>query len=234
MKRACAGLAALLAFAIGPVWADALSARYDAPTTRYAHGVLGDAEEWGALVLSGEGRETRITLPEVRVFEDIAPRLVMLPGGMAAMVVESHRDFGARLALYHAEGLIAATPYIGMPNRWLAPIGAGDLDGDGRVEIAYIDRPHLAKRLRVWRFDGTIAAGGLTHVADLEGLTNHKIGWEFIAGGLRECGSGPEMITADDAWARVMATVLRGGVLTTREIGRYGGPDTLEAALSCP
>ena len=26
-------------------------ARYEAPTTRYAHGVLGDAVEWGALVI---------------------------------------------------------------------------------------------------------------------------------------------------------------------------------------
>ena len=176
MEGARACLAALLAFGAGPVWADTVSARYDAPTTRYAHGVLGDAVEWGARVLSAEGRETRITLPEARVFEDIAPRLVTLPGGMAAIVVESHRDFGARLALYRAEGLIATTPYIGTPNRWLAPIGAGDLDGDGRVEIAYIDRPHLAKRLRVWRFDGTVAEGGLNHVVDLEGLTNHKIG----------------------------------------------------------
>jgi len=232
--RVRAVLAALLVFAIGPAWADIASARYDAPTTRYAHGVLGDAVEWGDLVLSHDGRETRITLPDARVFEDIAPRMVSLPGGMAALVVESHRDFGARLAIYHAQGFVAATPYIGTPNRWLAPIGAADMDGDGVIEIAYIDRPHLAKRLRVWRFNGTVAQGALGHVADLVGLTNHEIGWDFIAGGLRDCGSGPEMITADSDWVRVMATRLEGGVLTAREIGRYGGPDTLEAALSCP
>jgi hypothetical protein len=47
--------------------------------------------------------------------------------------------------------LLAATPHIGSANRWLAPIGAADLDGDGRVEIAYVDRPHLARTLRIWR-----------------------------------------------------------------------------------
>ena len=35
----------------------------------------------------------------------------------------------------------------------LAPLGAADLDGDGKIELAYIDRPHLAKILRIWRFD---------------------------------------------------------------------------------
>lgn len=229
-----ASFAALLVLAMGPAQADIVSARYDGPTTRYAHGVLGDAVEWGDLVLSAQGGETRITLPEARVFEDIAPRVVMLPGGRAAIVVESHRDFGARLAIYAATGLVAATPYIGTPNRWLAPVGAADLDGDGAIEIAYIDRPHLAKRLRVWRFGGTLAEGSLSHVADLDGLTNHKIGWDFIAGGLRDCGAGPEMITADGAWARVMATRLEGGTLTTRALGPYGGPEALKAALICP
>jgi len=208
-------------------------ARFDAPTTRYAHGVLGDAIEWGALELrltDGTGR--RLVLPETRVFEDIAPRLADLDGDGApeVIVVESDSRQGARLAVYGPAGLLAATPFIGRAFRWLAPVGAADLDGDGAVEIAYVDRPHLAKSLRIWRY----RSGALQEVASLPGLTNHQIGWDFIAGGIRDCGSGPEMITADGDWHRVMATGFGAGHYASRAIGVYTGPDSLRAALSCP
>ena len=41
----------------------------------------------------------------------------------------------------------AATPFIGTPRRWLAPVGVADLDGDGRAEIAYVETPHRDKVL---------------------------------------------------------------------------------------
>jgi hypothetical protein len=240
-----AGLGASGHFAVAeaqtlPVTAEVVGAQFGDPTTRYAHGVLGDAVEWGSLTLrvntcpgcAGQRIETRrMTLPQTRVFEDTAPRLVNLGGGLrAAMVVESHVDQGARLALYGATGLIAATPFIGQTHRWLAPIGAADLDGDGQIEIAYIDRPHLAKRLRVWRFDGA----ALGPVANLDGLTNHRIGWDFITGGLRDCGSGPEMIMVNANWSQVMAVRLQAGALNARPIGRYRDPDSVSQALTCP
>ncbi|NND18388.1 MAG: VCBS repeat-containing protein, partial [Silicimonas sp.] len=64
--------AAFLALLAAPAAAENIvSARYDAPTTRYAHGVLGDAVEWGALVMTGRsGQVFRLTLPASRVFED--------------------------------------------------------------------------------------------------------------------------------------------------------------------
>ncbi|MDT8329203.1 MAG: VCBS repeat-containing protein, partial [Roseovarius sp.] len=170
------------------------SARYADPTTRYAHGVLGDAVEWGALVLElSDGTRRRLTLPETLVFEDAAPRLGDLDGDGApeVIVVESSLSQGARLAIYGPFGRLAATPHIGRSHLWLAPIGAADLDGDGRIEIAYIDRPHMAKTLRIWRYE----PGKLVEVASKPGLSNHKIGWDFIAGGMRHCDDGPEMIT---------------------------------------
>ena len=75
--------------------------------------------------------------------------------------------------------MIAATPYIGTRFRWLAPLVAADLDGDGWIEIAYIDRPHLAMVLRVWRFEN----GVLHPVAEASGLTNHQFGADVIEGG---------------------------------------------------
>ena len=57
------------------------------------------------------------------------------------IVVESHAA-RARLAVWGAGGRLAAIPFIGTRFRWLAPLGAADLDGDGRVEIAYAETPH--------------------------------------------------------------------------------------------
>lgn len=209
------------------------AARYGAPTARYDHGILGDAVEWGALVLTlSDGRRLRLRLPETRVFEDIAPRLADLDGDGAAEVitVETSLARGARLAVYGAGGLVAATPYIGRTHRWLAPLGAADLDGDGAVEIAYIDRPHLARTLRIWRFED----GALHFVTERAGLTNHRIGWDFIPGGLRECGQGPELVLASGDWHDVMAVSLENGAIRTRRLGPYTGPGSLDAALICP
>lgn len=208
-----------------------LSADYAAPTDRYAHGILGDAIEWGALDVTTDAGVRRITLPQDRVFEDTAPRLVDLDndGTPEVVVVETQVSQGAQLAVYDASGKIAATPHIGRTNRWLAPIGAADLDGDGLIEIAYIDRPHLAKTLRVWRFEN----GTLAHVADLDGLTNHRIGESDIGGGIRDCGDGPEMITANADWTRVMATTLVAGQLIARELGSHVDRTSFASALAC-
>jgi hypothetical protein len=208
-----------------------LSADYTDPTDRYTHGILGDAIEWGGLRLHTETGPRQFTLPQDRVFEDVAPRLVDLDNDRApeVVVVETLNTAGAQLAVYDATGKIAATPHIGRTNRWLAPIGATDLDGDGMVEIAYIDRPHLAKTLRVWRFTD----GALVHVADLDGLTNHRIGESDIGGGIRDCGQGPEMITASADWTQVMATTLAEGRLETRALGPYRDRSSFAAALAC-
>ncbi|MDE4131852.1 VCBS repeat-containing protein [Phaeobacter sp. QD34_3] len=212
-------------------------ASFYGPTTRYAHAVLGDAVEWTGLSLRLSGsdgaiRQFKIDLPVDHVFEDLAPRPVDLDlDGRpdAAMVVETDMGLGAALALYGAEGKIAETPHIGQRNRWLAPIGAADLDGDGYVELAYIDRPHLAKTLRIWRFKD----GALEAVASLAGLTNHRIGQDFITSGIRDCGEGVELVTVDANWSRVMATRLTASGIKTRAIGGFVDSSSVTRALNC-
>ncbi|MYM54747.1 FG-GAP repeat domain-containing protein [Thalassovita mangrovi] len=215
-----------------PAAAEITSARYLDPTTRYAHGVFGDTEEWGALRMRlSDGRALRVTLPDTHVFEDNSPRLIDVDGDGDAEVVVIETDIarGASLAVYDETGKIAATPHIGRTHRWLAPLGGADLDGDGSVELAYIDRPHLARVLRVWRFRD----GALREVATLKGLTNHRLGDAEIGGGFRDCGQGPEIVTADADWRRVMAVRLENGHLSARSIGRYEGPESFTQALNC-
>jgi hypothetical protein len=213
--------------------AQIVQAAYDGETTRYAHGVLGDAIEYETLRLTlADGGSLAITLPQDLVFEDIAPRLADLDGDGTSEVitVESHQARGARLAVYDETGRIAATPFIGTRFRWLAPVGAADLEGDGRIEIAYIDRPHLAKTLRIWRYD----AGRLTELAAREGLTNHRIGEDFISGGIRTCDSVPEIVVADAGWTRLVGVRLVDGRIDTRDLGPFEGPGSFAAALACP
>jgi hypothetical protein len=217
-----------------------VKAEYAEPTTRYDHGILGDAIEWGALKLTVDTcfdcensalREFTIRLPENRVFEDIAPRIVTVvnEGGTEVLVVETDLNKGARLALYDASGLITATPFTGRPHRWLAPIGAADLDGDGSIELAYVDRPHLARLIRVWRYND----GNLELAGELQGFTNHAIGEDTIAGGLRNCGNGPEMIVADAAWQNVVAVTFAHGKFKTKILAPHKGRKTFKAALDC-
>ena len=135
------------------------------------------------------------------VFEDVAPQLADLDGDGAAeiVVVRSHLILGAQFAVYgdadDGVGLcvLTATPSIGTGFRSLAPLGAADLDGDGTVEIATVDRPHRVRMLRVWRYEG----GALTPVAALKGVGDHRIGDVAVAGGIRDCGERPEIIVAD-------------------------------------
>jgi hypothetical protein len=215
---------------------DGYRACYEAPTDRYPHGVLGDDLEWGVLRLSRPtGSDLVLTLPEDRVFEDIAPRLADLDGVPPAEIVtvESTQTGGAALSIWQVDrghlAPYARTADIGTRFRWLAPVGIADLTGDGGLDIAYVETPHLAGILRVWTF----AAGGLTEVAAAAGLSNHRIGDAMISGGIRDCGDGPEMITADLDWARLVSTRVEAGALVHRDLGPLDGAQDFEDALAC-
>ncbi len=241
--RAAAAAAILAALAPGPAAAEGPCAERDGaracfadPTGRYPHGVLGDAIEWGALTLTlSDGRSATLTLPENRVFEDVEPRLADLDGVAPPeiVVVESSLDGGASLSIYTFDRG-ALRPYsrtadIGRPNRWLAPVGIADLTGDGQLDIAYVETPHLAGVLRVWGF----APGGLTQVAAARGFSNHRIGEDFISGGIRVCDGRTEMITADLGWTRVLASRVENGAIVARDLGPGAGPGEFEAAMAC-
>jgi len=59
-----------------------------------------------------------------------------------------------------------------LPNRWLNPLGVGDFDGDGRLDIALVATPHIGGRLRLYRYQ----PGRLTLFAERSGVSTHRIG----------------------------------------------------------
>ncbi|MCF6272036.1 MAG: VCBS repeat-containing protein [Rhodobacteraceae bacterium] len=210
-----------------------VSARYAGPTRAYDHGILGDKTEYTKLILRVSPGRQRVVIDVGvgHVFEDIAPRLADLDGDgrPEVITVRTNMERGASLAIYGPDGLITQTPPIGQRYRWLAPVGVGDFDGDGRVEIAYIETPHLGKTLKIYNY----LSRTLVLTASVGGLSNHRIGEGFISGGVRNCGQGDEIITADAGWQRIMRTRVANGVLTSQAIGATSGSAAFERALAC-
>lgn len=201
------------------------------PTFAYGHRIMGRVPEAQSLVVVFSGPcgpntvVADVRAGEGHVFEDIAPRIVDLDGDDIPEVIAVRSSFsqGAQLAVYGLRGemldvdlrLIGVTPYIGTRYRWLAPAAWEDLDGDGHVELAYVDRPHLAKVLRVWRWRD----GALHKVAALEGVTNHAIGEEVINGFTRLCGDLPEMVLQSADRRRLVGVTLVNETLAARDLG---------------
>ncbi len=231
-------VAAQTVFGFGAVAQEAqlgeTQARFEAPTNRYGHDVLGGLPEWGRLCLTHQMQGHCITLPETSVFEDISPRLADTNGdGVAeAFVVESSVTGGASLAVYFLddEGLTrVATPPIGQRNRWLAPIGIADFNGDGLIDVAYVETPHLGRVLKFWTVDGA----SLRYIGGMQGYSNHRIGEDFITSGVRDCGDGPEVVLPDAARERIKAVRLSGQGAVVTDLGAYQSRRQLDRLLGC-
>ncbi len=148
------------------------------PTDRYAHGILGDSiEASGVAVETAGGEFLYFDLGRDSVFEDRRARLYDFDGDGddEVIVVQAFLDSGAALAVLEVTGksleLAAAVDPIGLSNRWLNPAGAGDFDGDGRTEVAYVETPHIGGTLKLYEYDG----GRLTVDGAARGFSNHAI-----------------------------------------------------------
>jgi hypothetical protein len=149
------------------------------PTGRYGHGVLGDAIEAGSLVIERrDGSKDSVRLDPGAVFEDLEPRIADLSrdGRERVVTVKSYLTKGSALAVIGERdgrlAVIAETPPIGIPNRWLNPAGIADFDGDGRVDIAFVRMPHAAGVLELWSWQD----GRLVKTREMADFSNHAIG----------------------------------------------------------
>lgn len=154
---------------------DIRQAWFGQPTTRYAHGVLGDAIEAGSLVVQTEdGTLVEAVLPDTQVFEDITPRIHDFDGDGTNEIVtiRASNSGGGAVVVYGlsadgALGIIAESAENGRPNRWLNIAG---IRGD---TIYFVRTPHIGGRLATLAISG----GKVTARNDiLTGISNHLIG----------------------------------------------------------
>lgn len=247
MRLAAAVLAAVLVAApaaarcVGGDGAWITRACYDAPKAGdlYGHDILGGTPEWSRLIVTlgprgragGRGAALAFVTPRGHLYEDTAPRLADLDGDGTPEVIAVETDHrrGARLLALFLSGQSAATPYIGTPRRWLAPIGAADFDGDGRDEVAYVETPHLDKVLTLVRLD----ANRLRIVDTAPGLTSHRIGDAVLQGRVATCNGRPTILTANADWTRIVGAALVERRLVTRDLGRYEGYGSFDRVPGC-
>ena len=153
------------------------------PTTRYDHGILGDAIEASSLVIERrDGTRHVVRLNDDAVFEDLEPRLADLDGDGhdEVVVVKTYLKRGSSLAVIAERNgkydIVAETPPLGAPHRWLDPAGIADFNGDGKIDIALVRQPHVVGSLELWSWDDK----HLRKVAELPDAANHIAGTRAI------------------------------------------------------
>ena len=161
------------------------------PTSSYPHAALGSAVHAGAITVierqapqPGAGVQrvvtttSRVEAGSGAVFEDRALRLIDLDGdGTPEIVtVKSYDDRGSAMAIVgRRDGrwrIVAETPPVGTPQRWLDPAAIADFDGTGRPQIALVQTPHRDGVLQLWAY----ADGHLTKLRELAGYADHAAG----------------------------------------------------------
>lgn len=153
------------------------------PTPRYDHGVLGDPIEAGSLTVEPrDGKPQTVRLKGDAVFEDLEPRLADLDGDGddEIVIVKSYLKRGSSLAVIAARKgryqIVAETPPLGEPHRWLDPAGIADFNGDGKIDIALVRQPHVVGALELWTFTG----GEMSKTGELGNAANHIAGTRAI------------------------------------------------------
>jgi hypothetical protein len=162
---------------------DIARARFAETTTRYDHGILGDKIETGALEIGArDGKRHIVRLRDDAVFEDLEPRLADLDrdGHDEIIVVKSYLKRGSSLAVialrWGRYEIVAETPPLGAPHRWLDPAGIAGFNGDGKTDITLVRQPHVIGSLELWSWRD----GAMRKPAELADIANHIAGTRAI------------------------------------------------------
>jgi hypothetical protein len=193
---------------------------------RYPHGVLGDAIEPTRIVLLERHSlepMRELTLVPPHVFEDIAPRRVMLAGRDGLLTVRAGPQ-GGQLVLVDADParpgvlrIAAQGEPLGTANRWMSPIVAGS-------QWLAVHTPHIGGVLQAYRHEGDrLVARRL-----MDGVSNHRIGSRTLDQSAR-VGGQLWLPTQSGRGVRIVDPSGGASAPTTREIpGRIDALVTLE------
>jgi hypothetical protein len=205
------------------------------PTERYGHGMLGDRiEASGVGVERADGKFLYFELSGDSVFEDRRAQLFDFDGDGEdeIIVVKTYLDAGAALSVLEANGnsleLVAEAEPIGLSNRWLNPAGAGDFDGDGRPEVAYVETPHIGGTLKLYEYNNL----RLTADGAARGFSNHAIGSreQDQAAVADWNGDGiPDLLVPDARRRELRIVTFAGG--TFKELERIANPQRIVTAV---
>lgn len=158
------------------------------PTTRYAHGILGDTLEPTAVLLIETTPSLRVIttievadeVSDAQVIEGLAPLWVDIDGDGAREIVVTISDAngGAQEVVYDAAGnRLAAGQAIGQGFRWrhhiaVAPFTSTGEGASGELELVEVLTPHIGGIVQFSRLN----QGQLEAVAQVHGYTAHQIG----------------------------------------------------------
>ena len=214
---------------------DIRRAWYEEPTRRYAHAILGDAIEAGALAVHDpDGKRIALSLPQDQVFEDRYPRIADLDGDgrNEVITIRSSAYGGGGVAIYGLrEGRLeelAAVPDIGTPNRWLNIAAIEDLNGDGLMEIAFVRTPHIGGTLRVFAYQ----SGSVRLLDEVYGFSNHAIGaTEMRLSAIMDAdGDGRPDVAVPDSGRRALRIMAVDGA-KLRRIAEVALPGRIDKAI---
>ena len=167
------------------------------PTSRYEHGVLGDAIEAGSITLIE-------TLPEIKVLRKIIINPPTVIEGIAPIWTDTNNDSrreiivtrsdasqGAQVVVYDEDGTeLAASPAIGRGFRWRDQLVVAPASPDGELELVDVLTPHIGGVVEFFQ----LAEGRLDITAQLPGFTSHVIGTRNLGMGLAGDFDGDGMI----------------------------------------
>ena len=212
-------LGVLAAACVSSVSAESIhTAAYQNPIERYGHFALGHPHEYAALVVQTDtGQSHTWELAEDEVFEDLRPRLHRFSTGgpVELLTIVSSRSVGSRLVVFGFTNgrlsMLSQSKPVGVPMRWLNPVGVADLDGDGALEVAAVVTPHIGGMLRVYQKRGK----DLVAFAELPGFSNHLYGSpELAMSAALNWGGTMRLLVPDIERTTLRIIALRGGALT--------------------
>ncbi len=106
-----------------------------------------------------------------------------------------------------------------------------DIDGEGYNEIVVVES-NITKGAQLAVY-GAERDGDLVEIASAPGYSNHRIGQNFIIGGVRDCGNGPELVLPNDDWSETLLVRFGGGEIKSAVLADRTDRVTLSRALEC-